>query len=254
MLDPYRAYLIALILNVIAGLVVWLIAENTVVALAVFTCFCVIAALALALFSYRAIGLRRAAKVRTALPELRKCLDLAESSMDYLGCVPMVHIPESELLDKLVYKAQRGCSFRFLMLDPASRFALQRRKDGGAYTPSQILHLLERLLEVRDQLGEKRQNLRVAIYDEYPVWCIGVVDDRFSFLSFYGSGKPGVEHPALLLQKGPCSFHEACRLHFEELWKRAREIQTASDLGRQVVPAVAEAEQGGTPNAASPRR
>jgi hypothetical protein len=235
MSDSYKAHAIALVLNIIAGLIVWLLVKNPLAAVGIFACLCAIAVLGLALWSYRALGFRRAVRVRTALPQLHRSLDLAERKVDYLGVVPMVHVPESELFDKLLYKAQRGCSFRFLVLDPDSRFAVERRNDGGAYTPEQIRHLLQRLLEVRVQLGDKRDHLMVRIYNEYPVWCLGIVDDHYSFLSFYGGGKPGIENPALLLHKGPSSFHEACVLQFAKLWERSRELQ-----GTPVIPRESE--------------
>jgi hypothetical protein len=156
----------------------------------------------------------------------------------------MAHIPESELFDKLLQKARCGCVFRILVLDPASRFASERRKDGGAYTPCQMRHMVERMIRLKEELGEKRENVRLAVYDEYPVWCVGIVDAEFSFLSFYGRGRSGLDSPAILLKSGPHSFHEACVLHFDKLWERARKVESASDLGRRPPSDVVEPAEG----------
>ena len=124
---------------------------------------------------------------------------------------------------------------------------MARRNAGGAYTPEQIRHLLRRLMDVQNQLGERRNCLMVRTYDEYPVWCLGIIDDQFCFLSFYGSGKPGIENPALLLQSGPSSFYDACVLQFEKLWERSRELRglPTGKEQHQSVNGIAEQRAGG---------
>jgi hypothetical protein len=178
----------------------------------------------------RMIGFQEFGKERRDITTLQQCLDIVQHQLDYLGVIPMVHIPEAELIAKLPGKIQEGCTFRFIMLDPNSPYAKDRIQRGGAYTQDYMKHIARLLLNIKKELGCKGNNLRLRLYNEYPVWCIGIIDQHTSFLSFYGDGKAGLDNPAVLIESGPNSFYEACKVYFEELWEHSTELVSAKML------------------------
>lgn len=183
-------------------------------------------------FNYKKAGISKYIKERGKSNGFRDCLQKCNSSIDFLaswgGSLPSL----SPYIEKTFYElVDKGIKFRFLLLMPGSEGEKERRLSRGDWPSGQPETDIRWLLNIRKDLGQKKNNFQIALYSQIPVWSMVVIDNSEIVLGFYVKGV-GRDNPGLIMrrQKSHHSFFEGFKYEYERIWEDATHIENVDQF------------------------
>jgi hypothetical protein len=123
---------------------------------------------------------------------------------------------------------ERGCKLQILMLNPHSpHVAYRERDENNMHLKEQIeLAINIKKLFIYDIKKEYRSNVKIKLYDAYPLYSMLIIDDNLIRVTPYLYNKKGLESPTLEYINKKGGLFEVYSKHFDDLWN----AETTVDL------------------------
>jgi hypothetical protein len=226
-----RELIIAFLTTVVAGVVSAVIETmigSRLLTIATFTTIMAVILVFYLIHYYREqshmLGITKVFRTFQASPTTEELLEGAPSEVWFLGISAKTFFDKEETEPLVRQKLREGCRFRFLLLDPRSRFLELKANDEGDDPKAwrhDITASVTRLRKMQKDFGPDVVGLRE--YDEFPVWRFVVVDRRLMHITYYPHGHRGTYSPvAILMKEEKSMFAPLCQL-YQELWERSHE-------------------------------
>jgi guanylate kinase len=216
--------IIALLINLIAAFIFLFITKNWMFSFFIFIILLTSSILYYRYFYYRQIGIFKYINNRGTSNNFRDCLNLCHTSIDFLatwgGSIPSLSPNVEKSFNELI---ERGVKFRFLLLLPGSIGEKNRRKSRGSWLSGQPETDIRWLLNIRKDLGDKKQLFQIALYSQIPIWAMVIIDNKEIILGYYVKGI-GRDNPGLILKnlkKNRTTLFNAFKCEYDRIWDDA---------------------------------
>lgn len=125
-------------------------------------------------------------------PSTANIIDMANLSIDFIGISGRTFFESGEIEEMVSRKARSGVRFRFLVLDPQSRFVEQKARDEGD-EPAAWRHDIKASINRLHRLpvGADSNSIQVRTYDALPIWRLLLVDGKLGYVTYYPHGGRG---------------------------------------------------------------
>ena len=125
---------------------------------------------------------------------------------------------------------KKGCSYRFLILDPNSQYAKQidQKEGGGGQVQGRISRACVRFQQIVSKHSSNLGKVEFKLYDDIPYVSL-VRADQQMLITSYLSYLPGDDLPILHIQNAPNGIFSKYETHFTRLWNDAKQVTANED-------------------------
>ena len=167
----------------------------------------------------RLIGIFEYFRNFDSAPSTYKLINNAHSEIEFMGISARTFLESEEVEEILKRKIRIGVKFKFLMLDPDSKFLEIKAKDEGD-DPEAWKHdingSIKRLARISQELGNN--NIEIRLYDALPVWRFIYIDHKIGYFTYYPHGHRGKYSPVFAAENRDGSIYEPLHSHFNYRW------------------------------------
>jgi len=165
----------AITLNIIAGVVTFLLTQQVVYALIAVV---IIEAMAIGLLYWqlkrkpKIVGIIDSARTFAAGPSIIEIVQSVSTEFIFWGISAKSMLSNDEFREIMLKKSKGNCVFKFLLLNPQSQFVAKKALEEGDTATgwkNEIEANLFRLKQLRD---EHHLNIEVRIYDQFPIFRV----------------------------------------------------------------------------------
>ena len=172
---------------------------------------------------YNLIGVKEVYDKFDVAPSTLDIISKAEISVDFIGISGRTFFESSEIEEIIKRKVNSGVKFRFLIVNPESKFVEEKALDEGD-DPKAWIHDIQasiaRLNGLKSQIANKQSNngVLLKIYDALPIWRGLFIDNKYGYVTYYPHGKRGKQSQVLHLVNSIGKLYSPIFDQFNYFW------------------------------------
>jgi len=217
---------VATILNVLAGAMTFLLTRQIAYAL---VAVIILESLVIGLLSWqlmrkpKLVGIIDSAATFAEGPSVTEIAKTVATEFVFWGISAKSILSNDEFREIMIRKAKGNCEFKFLLLDPKSRFVADKALEEGDTAEGWKNEIEANILRLRQLRDEHHLNIEIKVYDQFPVFRLIIANSNLMYFGWYSGGLQGIRSPLLIVQNNQGSLYQPARLTFNDLWVRATE-------------------------------
>jgi len=217
---------VAVVLNVLAGIMTFFITRQVVHALVAVIVF---ETLIIGFLCWRLtrtpklVGIIDSAPSFAKGPSITEIAQTVATEFVFWGISAKSILSNDEFREIIIKKAKGNCEFKFLLLDPNSPFVADKALEEGDTAEGWKNEIAANILRLRQLRDEHHLNIEIKVYDQFPVFRLIIANSNLMYFGWYSGGLQGIRSPLLIVQNNQGSLYQPARLSFNDLWVRAAE-------------------------------
>lgn len=153
-------------------------------------------------------------------PSTLEIIKNANISIEFIGISARTFLESESVEEIMKKKISQGISFKFLILDPSSKFVEIKAKDEGDDLEAwkyDINGSIRRITKIKNETNPEQIELKT--YDSLPIWRGIFVDNKFVYTTYYPHGYQGKHSPVFLIENKSDNFYTPLYNHFRYSWE-----------------------------------
>ena len=225
---------LAMAINIIAGLLVYIVTRGVIWAVSVVTFLQVI------LITYLLTTLKKRVKIPGVVEFITHPLDsekmadiCAEAQIEYfyLGISGKSFLFNDRFREGLIRGARGATVAKFLLLHPDSQAVHVRASEEGDTAESWRREIIASLIRLRQLKHDHDLHLEVRLYTSRPVLRLVFLDGHRAYVSWYPRSRCGYTSPFLALDgRQGDTLYEPLRLIADDIWATAVDGLSFADI------------------------
>ncbi|MDR1985061.1 MAG: DUF5919 domain-containing protein [Prevotellaceae bacterium] len=136
--------------------------------------------------------------------------------------ISLKSIFNNEDIDSLIGNkcdANKNFKFKFLVLNPDSKYLEEKAKEEGGNPDEWKLDIQKTIIHLKRLKNINTSNIEIKMYDSLPIWRCIFMDNKCTYVSFYVYGSNGKKSPEFIISDtSNYNLYLPLRKTFDELW------------------------------------
>lgn len=149
----------------------------------------------------------------------------AQINVEFMGISARTFFESEEVEELMKKKIWEGVHFKFLVLDPSSKYLEIKAQDEGDDPEAwkhDIYGSIRRLNRIKRET--KADKIEIKKYDFLPIWRTIFIDNKIGYITYYPPGHRGKHAPVFLVTHGKTGLYTPIHRTFLHYWEISAEV------------------------------